>query len=222
MPRKKSGDAAPPAPIAKSPASGKKPPAAAAKPPKKKAAGKTRLYLLKVQLKHICPPVWRTFFVPSDISLIGLNYVIQALMGWTDCHLHSFRIYGEICEVKTDPASECLDEEWYGLDSFGFRKRSKFIYIYDYGDWWEHELTVMDTDYRPKESGRRAGCLDGERASPPEDCGGIGGYENLLDILADPEHEEHEEKKEWAGEDYDPELFSAEEMDISLSKMRLV
>ncbi|MDR3153624.1 MAG: plasmid pRiA4b ORF-3 family protein [Deltaproteobacteria bacterium] len=224
MPRKKDGEASPPASKAKPAAAGKKTAAPRGKPPAVKSAGEVPLYLMKIQLKGLRPPVWRTFFIPSDITLMQLGFVIEDVMGWSGGHLHEFDIYGDTYQDHTFPDAEGQDESKHRLNSFGFGRNSKFLYVYDFGDWWEHELTVMDTDYLPKDSKQRVGCLDGKRACPPDDCGGPPGYKDLLAILAAPGHPEHETMKEWveevAGEDFDPEYFSVEEMDGELRSYR--
>lgn len=135
-------------------------------------------------------------------------------MGWTNSHLHQFKIDGE---RYGDP--ELLDD---GFDDFEYvnstvtmisqivpksGKRFAFKYEYDFGDCWEHEI-LFEGCVRAERGSRYPVCLEGERACPPEDVGGIGGYALFLQALADPEDEEHEMFMEWAGP-IDPELFDA-------------
>ncbi|MDR3153626.1 MAG: plasmid pRiA4b ORF-3 family protein [Deltaproteobacteria bacterium] len=179
---------------------------------------------MKVKLKGLRPPIWRKFFVPSNITLDKLHHVIQKLMDWMDSHLHQFIIYDETYVDRTGPMDEGRDESKFSLDSFGFGKNSKFEYIYDFGDWWEHELTVLDADYQPEDPEKIAGCVGGKYACPPDDIGGPVGYAWTLGILADPKHPDYEDRKEFfedlTGEDFDPEYFSAMEKDIRLRIMK--
>ncbi len=99
------------------------------------------------------------------------------------------------------------------------RARSKFHYIYDFGDNWEHEIIVEKIT--PLDAGRHYPCcLAGERACPPEDCGGVWGYKDLLDITSTPDHPDYEELREWLGEHFDPEAFDLEAVNRSLKRLK--
>ena len=166
-----------------------------------------RFYLLKIQLLDIEPAIWRRFVVPAGITLDRLHDVIQIVMGWTDSHLHGFRIgkkhYTEYPECKDD-GLECGN---YRLVDLIKQKGRTFLYDYDFGDNWEHELVIEDSRYSPREEGMGLVCLEGERACPPEDVGGVPGYDVFCSALKDPEHEDHEFFKTWSGGDYDSERF---------------
>lgn len=164
------------------------------------------IYQLRIALTGIVPPAWRRVQVPGAFTLDRLHRVIQYGMGWQDMHLHSFDIagaqYGE-----PDPADELAlqDEIDYRLDAVA-AKGDSFRYTYDFGDWWEHEITVEDVlAAEPDE--RYPRCVDGERACPPEDVGGAFGYEELLEAMADPGHSRHDELRGWLGRELDPEAF---------------
>jgi hypothetical protein len=172
-----------------------------------------RAYQLKITLRDIQPPVWRRIRVP-DGTLDELHDHIQTAMGWTNSHLHHFR-RGE--QFYGDP--ELMRENFADLDykdSTATRlsdlvpaggKKFRFAYEYDFGDSWWHDIQVEKVEA----GGATAECLAGARACPPEDCGGPWGYADVLDALADPGHERHEELREWLGEPFDPEAFDPAE-----------
>ena len=174
-----------------------------------------RLYQFKITLKEIEPPVWRRIQV-KDCSLDKLHERIQTAMGWTNSHLHQFGIGGVI---YGDP--ELLYDGWQDetppVNSLETRisklvpqngKRFCFDYEYDFGDCWEHEV-VIEGCLRAENGTRYPLCVDGQRACPPEDVGGIDGYQEYLEAVADPQHERHEEFMEWRGR-FAPEKFDAE------------
>jgi hypothetical protein len=187
--------------------------------PSKAAAG---VYQIKVTLKGIKPPIWRRVAVPCDITLAALHNVIQRAMGWQDCHLHEFIIgakrYGAAEDEEFDFGDGRADEGKARLNKVA-GPNAKFRYCYDFGDDWIHEILIEREIASDGE--RMARCLAGKNACPPEDCGGPYGYANLLSILADPEHEEHEEMLEWAGDDLDPSAFDAKQTDRLLSLVKV-
>ena len=174
-----------------------------------------QVYQFRITLKGIEPKIWRRIQV-RDCTLDELHEYIQTAMGWTNSHLHQFEINGQRCG---DP--ELLE---HGLDDFDYidstdtrlsdfipynGNRFTFLYEYDFGDCWEHE--VLFEGYVPREKGQRyPRCVDGERACPPEDVGGVWGYAEYLEAIADPDHERHEEFLEWSGP-FDPEAFDPKE-----------
>ena len=160
---------------------------------------KDRFYLLKIRLLDIEPEIWRRFVVPGGITLDRLHDVIQIVMGWQDYHLHVFTIgkkrYTENPEFKDDGAHEAM----FRLVDLIKQKGRTFGYMYDFGDAWEHEITIEDSRYFNPELQAKIECIEGERACPPEDVGGVPGYVEFLNALKDPGHEEHESYKEWYG-----------------------
>ena len=169
------------------------------------------IYQFKITLLGIEPRIWRRIQIP-DCKLNTLHYHIQAAMGWSNSHLHHFVIerarYG-IPKWLDDPhvRTKVIDSTKTKLSDIlpADSERMKFKYTYDFGDYWEHEVSYEGT-VEPYAKTKYPICIEGERACPPEDCGGIGGYEYLLEVLDDPNHEEHQGMKEWAGE-LDPEKF---------------
>ena len=197
--------------------------------PKKRqspSATSARIYRLKVSLEGTEPLVWRRLQVTGSASLGWLHAVIQVAMGWTNSHLHQFivgkRLYSDpsfgLDEFEDDP--RVLDENKTTILEIAPRARSAFVYEYDFGDSWDHRITVekiLDAD--PAE-GRFAECLDGERACPPEDCGGVWGYEDLLKTIRNPKHEEYESMMEWLGGKFNPEAFDRDKINKYLRRLK--
>ncbi len=177
-----------------------------------------RFYLLKIQLLEIEPAIWRRFVVPGSITLDRLHDVIQIVMGWTDSHLHEFTIgkkrYTEYPEFKEDG----LACGRYRLVNLIKRKGRTFGYIYDFGDFWKHELLIEESRYFDPRLRTPIVCLDGARACPPEDVGGVSGYFEFCKALKDPKHEEHESYMEWSGGDFDSERFDVDSVNWELMK----
>jgi hypothetical protein len=135
--------------------------------------------------------VWRRVLVPGGVKLSKLHDILQAAMGWTNSHLHSFTIDGKLYGTHFDDYPEDELDEAELTVSFALRGSvRRFSYEYDFGDSWNHEVVVEDVSWAPYVL-KHGVCLDGERACPPEDVGGARGYGEFLAALADPLHEEH-------------------------------
>ena len=161
---------------------------------------------LRIQLADVHPPVWRRMLVPGNVSLAKLHAMFQAGMGWTDSHLHSFRIGDELYGTQFDDSPEDEIAETTVTVGRALGGERRFIYEYDFGDSWEHEVVVEDVATTP--TGLKfAVCVDGQNACPPEDCGGAPGYSLMLEALADPSHEEHHAFMKWLGGPFDSEAF---------------
>lgn len=177
-----------------------------------------QIYQLRISLLDIDPPVWRRVQVPGGFTLDRIHRVIQHAMGWRDCHLHSFEVDG-IAYGEPDPDGELAvsDELDVRLDVL-VSKGSRLRYTYDFGDWWEHEVTVEDAF--PAQPGVRYPlCTQGDRACPPEDVGGAFGYAEMLAVLADPDHPDHIQVRESVGTGFDPDTFSPDRATILLRRM---
>lgn len=179
---------------------------------KERALGRNTVYQFKITLLRLNPPIWRRIQV-QECMLDGLHEHIQTAMGWTNSHLHEFNIHGN---VYGDP--QLLDdgfEDFKCIDSTRITlsrilpktgKRFAFEYEYDFGDEWTHE--VLFEGMPPLDTKAEYPlCLEGERACPPEDCGGIWGYRAFWEVLSDPEHEEHESMLDWCGGPFDFDAF---------------
>ena len=176
------------------------------------------LYEIKVRLQRMDPPIWRLLQVPPRTSLLRLHRILQVAMGWTNSHLHIFTIEGkEYSEPSPEWDPDVLDEGKLSLEKIFTAGTRSFQYEYDLGDSWIHDITferqIESEDIKP-------GCTGGARACPPEDCGGVFGYYNLLVALSDPEHEEHDTLLDWVGGSYDPHNFDAAAVDRALKRLR--
>jgi Plasmid pRiA4b ORF-3-like protein len=170
------------------------------------------IYRLKITLQGARPPIWRRLEVP-DCTLADLHEDIQAAMGWYNCHLHSFRVGNREYSIPPPPGMgldlEMEDSSGITLGQIVAAGVKKFRYEYDFGDSWEHAIQIEKTVER-EEGVRYPRCVAGKRACPPEDCGGVWGYADFLEALADPKHERHDELLEWVGGEFDPEAFDLE------------
>lgn len=167
-----------------------------------------KLYQIKVTLLGSEPPIWRRFQVADDITLRKLHAILQVVMGWENAHLYEFtkgRDYLSKSAILFQVAP---------------RVRSKFIYTYDMGDSWDHEILVEKT--APFPGGQHCPvCLEGQRACPPEDSGGLWGYYDMLDAVKDPSHPDQENFLEWLGDDFDPEAFDLEVINKRLRRFKI-
>ena len=178
------------------------------------------VHQLKVTLLETTPPIWRRLQVASTINLRRLHDVIQATMGWMQSHLYEFRVdgveYGE-------PSSE------YDLPSARRAKSTQLRqvtpepgttlhYLYDFGDGWKHEVLV-EAVLLPEPRVSYPRCIGGERACPPEDVGGIGGYEEFLTVIGNPRHREYQDLMAWSGGHFDPEAFDLAAINAALAHL---
>jgi hypothetical protein len=178
-----------------------------------------KIYQIKVTLRHSKPPIWRRLLVSGNATLFDMHKTVQIAMGWTNSHLHQFIIAGEYYGIPSEESWEPVnDERKYRLADIAPSERRKFIYEYDFGDSWEHEIVVekiLPVDPQAK----YPSCLKGKRACPPEDVGGVWGFAEFLEARKDPQHEEHESYIEWWGGPYDPEEFDLEEVNEGLQEI---
>ena len=179
------------------------------------------IYILRVELQHIQPLIWRRVHVPTDIPLPRLHDVLQVVIGWTDSHLHSFRIGARGYTNSEDFADlHMLAERGHDLGALLGDTIREFEYEYDCGDGWEHRIVVEATG-KPVADWPYPICVAGERACPPEDVGGPPGYEGFLEAIADPDHEEHDSTLVWVGGAFDPEGFDINCVNRELRRLRL-
>ena len=177
----------------------------------------------KVSLQYIRPPIWRRVVLPDNFTLGQLHDVIQVTMGWQNCHLHAFRL-GDVHYTSQQESEmgemDMENEETAFLSRVVTRPKQKFIYEYDFGDSWLHEIVVekiLPLDPQAK----CPVCLGGERACPPEDCGSFPGYCDILEALKAPKKtKEQQELLEWLEEGYDPECFDLDAVNKRLAGKR--
>ncbi|MEO7016861.1 MAG: plasmid pRiA4b ORF-3 family protein [Leifsonia sp.] len=182
----------------------------------------TRGFLVRVDLVRTKPPVWRRIEVPGDITLPRLHDVLQAAMGWTDSHLHRFRMGNDrntpefLTRFDLDEGDEGRLEEDVRLDQIIAAKGDRLWYEYDFGDGWEHTLRVEKVLDAPPKAPR---CVTGKLACPPEDCGGVWGYHELADwvrndyddALRPDVFDSADEARAWVPEGWHPDVFNLEE-----------
>ena len=176
----------------------------------------TPLYRLKVTLRGCRPPIWRRFVVPSDISLKRVHDALQAVMGWTDSHLHQFEAGGVIYgTVDPEFGVRRVSESRTRLDQVLRKPKDRMEYEYDFGDGWGH-VVVLEAVLPAEPDGVYPRVEAGRRACPPEDVGGVHGYAGFLEALDDPAHPEHREMREWIGREFDPEAFSVAQANLDI------
>jgi len=154
--------------------------------------------------------------------LSTLNHILQTAMGWTNSHLHSFEADGIIYQMSHPEFpldDDQMNERGVRLDQVLQTPHAQGLYVYDFGDHWAHEVLVEKIDPGIHE-GWLPVCLAGARACPPEDCGGSGGYANLLDALGDVNDTEHDSLLEWIGWPFDPEGFDLNSVNKKLARYR--
>jgi len=165
--------------------------------------GSAKLYTMKITLLGVEPPVWRRFVAPSFMKLHHFHLFLQDIMGWNNFHLYAFTIKGN--RFASLPSTFAADTVWdtepsYSADDYELCQLIKpgmtLYYEYDFGGGWKHEIIVENDTARDGQK-HCFYCVEGERACPPEDCGGVHGYEELLRIISDTEHPEHDEKIRW-------------------------
>ena len=195
--------------------------------PRYREADEVRKFTVRVALKGIKPPIWRKVIVPSNISLRLFGDLILELMGWMGEHLNQFRkgdsYYAPAYqrEGELPPLFDRIrnyNQEDFSLGEVLHEKGDTMVWEYDFGDSWEHEVRLSSVEEYADGELRKIVFVGGKRACPPEDCGGIWGYEELLEL-----HEkraarkrisaEDRERLEWYGmdRDFDPEYLSLEE-----------
>jgi len=180
-----------------------------------------QVYQFKIELQGVKPKVWRRIQVPESYSFWDLHVAVQDAMGWFDSHLHAFHIKNpstgkqEEMGCYIDPLMEndfgkisCWDRK---ISEYFSPENSSALYLYDFGDYWQHDITLEKILPCKKEIDYPI-CLAGENACPPEDCGGSPGYADLLQTNFDPDEEDYEEFMEWLGEDFDPKYFNVDDV----------
>jgi hypothetical protein len=182
------------------------------------------IFQIKVALVGSDPEIWRRLLVPASITLAALHNVLQIAMGWDSSHLHEFR-KGKQYYGMPNPdevffnVPRTIDDRKVRLDEVLLRVGSNFVYTYDMGDSWEHAI-VLEKRLPADPSVKCPACLGGERACPPEDCGGVYGFYDLLEASRVPKHSRHEELLEWVGEEWDPDAFSPDDVNQRLHARR--
>ena len=178
---------------------------------------KNQAFQFLVELRGIEPKIWRRIHVPTDYNFWDLHVAVQDAMGWQDYHLHHFEIKGKGKRKAVNVGIPDFDgigdlPEWeIAVIAYFNALGVEAMYEYDYGDSWLH--TVKLEGYMFKEKGTKYPiCIDGKNACPPEDCGGVDGYYNVIEVLSDPGHHDHEDMRTWTGKDWDPKRFDPDKV----------
>lgn len=177
---------------------------------------------LHIELRGTKPKIWRRVLVPDTITLLRLHLVIQAAFGWGHSHLHEFiagdgERYGTPDPMNDAPGS--ITSENTRLTTA--LRKATLNYVYDFGDYWEHRIKVEKT-LAPDRQIKLPFCVDGAGATPPEDCGGVPGYEDFVQAMTDPNHAEHDDMVEWIGADtWDSAAFDTIEVNDRLAQIKL-
>jgi len=180
------------------------------------------VYQLRIELLDVEPLIWRRLLVPASVKLHQLHVMLQWTMGWAGGHLHEFVIghnhYGVPDPDFDSPPLVQRDDRITLEAALGHRK--SFIYLYDFGDGWEHQITVENIS-PPDPAVKLPVCLDGANACPPEDVGGPPGYVDFLKAINDPTHEEHDTMLKWCGGSFDPTAFNLDHINTALRKFKV-
>lgn len=170
-----------------------------------------KAFQFKIVLQDIKPLIWRRIQIADSCTFWKLHEAIQCAFGWTNSHLHVFEVMNPASDKIEymgfeDEELEHKDGAIIKVKNYISLENNKMIYEYDFGDSWRHSLTlekIVDTEKEQK----YPICLDGARACPPEDVGSTPGYENFLEVIADPTHPDHEHFIRWSGGKFKPEYF---------------
>ena len=178
------------------------------------------LYQIKVTLMGSRPPIWRRLIVKANIRLDQLHTILQVAMGWSNYHLHQYRVRGYYIGIPDpDFDNDVSDERKVYLQDILSNPKDNLIYEYDFGDGWKHKIVLEKI--LPLDFSESPVVIKGKKACPPEDCGGIWGYADFLDAIQDPKHDEHESMVEWIGEEFDPDEFDMNFINKQLSDLKL-
>lgn len=180
------------------------------------------IFQIKISLDKTQPVIWRRVLVPASVTFFDLHHIIQISMGWTNSHLFEFKV-GDYTIGYEDQRLEGFEDVANAndvrLDLLLMEEGKVFSYLYDFGDYWKHTITVERI--LQEEPGKLYPvCIEGELRCPPEDCGSIDGFYSMLGILKDKKHPDYRETKRWVGRGYDPENFDIAKINNELPKYR--
>lgn len=190
---------------------------------KSRPAAIKRVYQLLVELDEVEPRVWRRLWVPDTLTMARLDRVIQTAMGWTNSHLHEFEVDSKRYGIPDDEGvydTPTLDDRRHKLGAVLGEAVSGFNYTYDFGDNWRHTVTIEKRLLPDDSFNTWPLCIAGQNACPPEDVGGVGGYAEFLEAIADPGHDEHAEMWQWGGGPFDPKGFDVNATNAALRQLR--
>ncbi len=176
-----------------------------------------KIYQLQIVLKGAKPKIWRRILVSSDTLLVDMHRIIQTTMGWTNSHLHRFFDGVDDYAPVEFGIEYSKNSRTKKLNSILKNEKDYLFYEYDFGDGWEHNI-ILEKILAADKQLQIPSCIAGKRNGPPEDCGGIWGYSDMLEVLKQPNHEEYKDFVEWLGGEFDPEYFDKSEVNKMLKK----
>lgn len=182
-------------------------------------AGPAAILQAKVTLRGVEPPIWRRVVVPSNMPLHEFAWALIRAMGWNGSHLHMYDVagtkYGSI-SPDWESLGE-LDEESFRIDDVLPAVGSELRFDYDFGDGWEHDV-VVEAIEPVDPAATYPSCVDGARACPPDDVGGPHGYQEMLDVLADPRLEDPNQVRAWARDGWAADRFDVAEAGTAMQE----
>jgi len=174
---------------------------------------------LRIELLDVEPAIWRSLRVPASVTLSKLHRIFQITMGWTNSHLHEFRIGGVrygVPERDAQDRSVVAETRIKLVDALN-SSVTQFQYAYDFGDGWEHEVKVETVG---SDSQQPLLCLAGANSCPPEDVGGPPGYAEFLKAIRSPRHRDHKRYLTWCGGAFDPAGFDLQGINQALRSLK--
>jgi len=177
---------------------------------------------IRIEIEETNPLVWRELDVPLSTTLAGMHDIIQVVMGWWDYHLYEFeigdKVYGVPCSDDVMYERKVFKASALRLTTVLERGVREFIYVYDFGDNWRHRISIGDV--RQGDADVEYPCfISGARRGPPEDVGGVSGFEEFLEVMADPENEQHERMTMWYGKPFDPDDIEARRLHMIIGSL---
>lgn len=176
------------------------------------------IYQIQIALTRFEPLIWRRLLIPSNLLLPDFHLIIQVSMGWENDHLYQF-IKGKIFYSPEDDTTDVEYEE-IKISDLLKKEKEKIVYEYDFGDGWEHDV-ILEKILPDDKKLKSPVCLEGKMACPPEDCGGVWGYSDMLEIVKHQDHEDYENIMEWLGGEFDPEYFDKEAVNKVLKRFKI-
>jgi hypothetical protein len=174
-----------------------------------------QIFQIQISLQGSKPKIWRRILVKSDITLVDFHKIIQTVMGWTNSHLHLFQHGRDSYSPEEFEVEDTKNSRKVKLNSLLKKEKDKIKYEYDFGDDWQHDI-LLEKILPLDKTMPIPSCIDGKGNCPPEDCGGIRGFEEIKTILANSKHKQYEEIMEWLGGEFDPDYFDKNEINEML------
>ncbi|MDO9153046.1 MAG: plasmid pRiA4b ORF-3 family protein [Paludibacter sp.] len=178
---------------------------------------KNQIYQIHISLIDFKPRIWRRILIHPDILLVDFHRIIQTVMGWTNSHLHQFEKDRAFYAPNELEIEDTADSRKIKVNKLLKKENDRIKYEYDFGDGWRHDI-VLEKILPFDSAIQLPVCIKGKRNCPPEDCGGIWGYADLLEIISTPRHKEYKEMIDWLGEDFDPNYFDLDEINEMLQE----